>query len=70
MSLNVAPIQQRRLRRFVDRDAEMRVFRAMLDQTPTDQPVTVVWATEELESQACWTAWRKNARCGEWRKRK
>jgi hypothetical protein len=43
MSLNVAPIQQRRLRRFVDRDAEMRVFRAMLDQTPADQPVTVVW---------------------------
>jgi GTPase SAR1 family protein len=43
MSLNVAPIQQRRLRRFVDRDAEMGVFRAMLDQTPADQPVTVVW---------------------------
>jgi len=43
MSLNITSIQQRRLRRFVDRDAEMRVFRAMLDQTPTDQPVTVVW---------------------------
>jgi AAA ATPase domain len=43
MSLNAAPVQQRRLRRFVDRDAEMRVFRAMLDQTPADQPVTVVW---------------------------
>jgi AAA ATPase domain len=43
MSLNLAPIQQRRLRRFVDRDTEMHVFRTMLDQTPTDQPVTVVW---------------------------
>lgn len=43
MSPGVAPIQQRRLRRFVDRDPEMRVFRAMLDQAPANQPVTVVW---------------------------
>jgi hypothetical protein len=43
MSGSVAPIQQRRLRRFVDREAEMRVFGAMLDQTPPDQPVAMVW---------------------------
>jgi hypothetical protein len=43
MSLNIASIQQRRLRRFVNRDAEMRVFRAMLHQTPAEQPITVVW---------------------------
>lgn len=43
MSAYVTPIQQARLRRFVDRDAEMRVFRAMLDHTQIDQPVTVVW---------------------------
>jgi hypothetical protein len=43
MSTDIAPIQQRRLRRFVDRDAEMRAFRAMLDQTPPEQPVAIVW---------------------------
>src|SRR5215472_1198265 len=43
MSADIAPIQQRRLRRFVDRDAEMRAFRGMLDQTRPEQPVAVVW---------------------------
>lgn len=43
MNADITPIQQRRLRRFVDRDAEMRAFRAMLDQTPPEQPVAVVW---------------------------
>jgi hypothetical protein len=43
VSGNIVPIQLRRLRRFVDRDAEMRDFCGMLNQTPSDQPVTVVW---------------------------